>query len=80
MWNGTAAILKPKPTRIMASPTHRAGLTPPAFSRAELIATNLVTPRVLYTMLTPYSNMAEENAPTMMYFKPASFDLKSLLA
>ena len=75
MWKGTAAILKPRPTRIRASPTHSAGLMSPVPARAALMSANFVTPIVLYSMLTPKRRMAEEKAPMRIYLMPASLDL-----
>src|SRR3990172_9467464 len=77
MWNGTAEVLKPKPTSSRPSPIARSGSYPrPA---AAAIRSRLVAPVAPYTRAMPYSINDDANAPSRKYFIDASPETSSRL-
>src|SRR6478735_1645084 len=73
MWNGTAAILKPNPTRSSAIPASSIGLSASRyFAIVAPIVARFVDPVAPYTSAIPYSRNAVENAPNRKYLIAAS--------
>src|SRR3954468_4459876 len=86
-WNGTGAILNPKPTSSNPKPARsnggvpavsRLGTTSPGAGPTEgvkpTMCARFVEPVEPYTRAMPYRKNADENAPRMKYFMPASCD------
>src|SRR5450759_3332559 len=76
MWNGTAAILKPKPTSTRTSATMTGSVCCAAtnFDSPAETPAKVVWPVKPNSKLKPYNMIVEVNAPNKKYFIPASVE------
>src|SRR3712207_4895756 len=77
MWNGTSDVLNAKPTNssAMAASVSEAGAS--RALKAADICPIFVVPATPYVTAMPYSNNAEENAPSRKYLSADSWLLRS---
>src|SRR4051812_26997362 len=73
IWNGTAAILKPKPITSIANPVIKMGLdVSPSLVTCVATDWTFVVPVAPYTSAIPYSRNAVANAPSRKYLSAPS--------